>query len=195
MTVGNSDVDIMMVGNSDVDIMTVGNLDVNIMTVCNFDVDKRTKIQTEFLSHNVTKTTLQNLRQMRVPSNLHQKFKTFFLPASSEHNRDTNKWHCFQLRPNRMHAHHRSLRTKSGMHLCVQDDQNGQRMLVLPSADKTTRLTCFILSIKIVLVANNLVRQPMVKPSRTCLAFQVLLSIFMKTFSFFFLDFYDAHAQ
>jgi hypothetical protein len=30
------------------------------------------------------------------------------------------------------------------MHLCMQDDQNGQKMMVLPSAEKT-RLTCFIL--------------------------------------------------
>jgi hypothetical protein len=31
------------------------------------------------------------------------------------------------------------------MHLCVQDDQNGQKMMVLPSAEKA-RLTHFILS-------------------------------------------------
>jgi hypothetical protein len=42
----------------------------------------------------------------------------------------------------------RNLRTRSGMHLCMQDDQNGQKMMVLPSADKT-RLTHFTLSKKI----------------------------------------------
>jgi hypothetical protein len=31
------------------------------------------------------------------------------------------------------------------MHLCTQDDQNGEKTMVLPSADKT-RLTRFILS-------------------------------------------------
>jgi hypothetical protein len=40
---------------------------------------------------------------------------------------------------------HRNLRSRSGMHLCMQDDQNGQKTMVLPSADKT-RLTRFILS-------------------------------------------------
>ena len=30
------------------------------------------------------------------------------------------------------------------MHLCMQDDQNGQKMMVLTSAEET-RLTCFIL--------------------------------------------------
>jgi hypothetical protein len=33
------------------------------------------------------------------------------------------------------------------MHLCMQEDQNGQKTMVLPSADKT-RLTRFILSKK-----------------------------------------------
>jgi hypothetical protein len=42
---------------------------------------------------------------------------------------------------------HRNTRTRSGMHLCMLDDQNGQKTMVLPSADKT-RLTHFILSKK-----------------------------------------------
>jgi hypothetical protein len=42
---------------------------------------------------------------------------------------------------------HKNLRSGSGMHLCMQDDQNGQKTMVLPSAEKT-RLTHFILSKK-----------------------------------------------
>jgi hypothetical protein len=34
--------------------------------------------------------------------------------------------------------------SKRRMHLCMQDDQNGQKMMVLTSAEET-RLTCFIL--------------------------------------------------
>jgi hypothetical protein len=59
----------------------------------------------------------------------------------------------------------------------MQDDQNGQKMMVLPSADKT-RLTRFILSKKIFLVANSLVWQLMVTPLLTCLGIQGKLSIF-----------------
>jgi hypothetical protein len=40
---------------------------------------------------------------------------------------------------------HRNQRTTSGMHSCMQDDQNGPKMMVLASADKTRR-THFILS-------------------------------------------------
>jgi hypothetical protein len=57
---------------------------------------------------------------------------------------------------------HIKLRSRSGMHLCMPDDQNGQKTMVLPSADKT-RLTRFILSKKS-LVANGLVWQLMVTP-------------------------------
>jgi len=32
------------------------------------------------------------------------------------------------------------------MHLCMQDDQNGQKMMVLTSAEET-RLTCFLTKI------------------------------------------------
>jgi hypothetical protein len=50
---------------------------------------------------------------------------------------------------------HKNLRSRSGMHLCMHYDQNGQETMVLPSADKT-RLTHFILLKTIFLVANGL---------------------------------------
>jgi hypothetical protein len=58
---------------------------------------------------------------------------------------------------------HRNLRSRSGMHLCNQDDQNGQKAMVLTSAEET-RLTCFILSQNIFSVVNNLVWQLMLTP-------------------------------
>jgi hypothetical protein len=63
---------------------------------------------------------------------------------------------------NILYVHHRNLRSRSGMHLCMQDDQNDQKTMALPSADNT-RLTRFILSKKN-LVANGLVWQLMVTP-------------------------------
>jgi hypothetical protein len=39
---------------------------------------------------------------------------------------------------------HRNLRSRSGMHLCMQDDQNGQKTIMLTSSEEN-RLTCFIL--------------------------------------------------
>jgi hypothetical protein len=39
---------------------------------------------------------------------------------------------------------HRNRSSRRRMHLCMQDDQNGQKMMVLTSAEET-RLTCFIL--------------------------------------------------
>jgi hypothetical protein len=39
---------------------------------------------------------------------------------------------------------HRNRSSRRRMHLCMQDDQNGQKMIVLTSAEET-RLTCFIL--------------------------------------------------
>jgi hypothetical protein len=49
------------------------------------------------------------------------------------------------------------------MHLCNQDDQNGQKTMLLTSAEET-RLTCFILSQNIFSVVNNLVWQLMLTP-------------------------------
>jgi hypothetical protein len=68
--------------------------------------------------------------------------------------------------------------------ICMQDDQNGQKTMALPSADKT-KLTGFILSKKkIFLVANGLVWQLMVTPLFTCLDYKGFSSIFIKAFSF-----------
>ncbi len=39
---------------------------------------------------------------------------------------------------------HRNRSSRRRMHLCMQDDQNGQKMMVLTSAEES-RLTCFIL--------------------------------------------------
>jgi hypothetical protein len=58
---------------------------------------------------------------------------------------------------------HRNLRTRSGMHLCLQDDRNGQKMMV--SADKT-RLNRFI--ILYVLYYWKKYWQVMAKPLRHC---------------------------
>jgi hypothetical protein len=80
-------------------------------------------------------------------------------------------WTSFKVLPRSagIVIEHRNLRTRSGMHLCMQDNQNGQKR----SADKT-RLTHFILLKKILLVANGLVWQLMVTPLWTCLALQGL---------------------
>jgi hypothetical protein len=53
----------------------------------------------------------------------------------------------------------------------MQDDQKGQKTMVLPSAEKTS-LTRFVLSKKIFLVANGLVWQLMVTPLWSCLGIQ-----------------------
>jgi hypothetical protein len=65
----------------------------------------------------------------------------------------------------------------------MQDDQKGQKTMVLPSAEKTS-LTRFVLSKKIFLVANGLVWQLMVTPLFTCLDYKGFSSIFIKAFSF-----------
>jgi hypothetical protein len=53
-------------------------------------------------------------------------------------------------------VHTIDLKTRRRMHLCMQDDQNGQKTRVLTSAEET-RLTCFILLQNIFSVVNNLV--------------------------------------
>jgi hypothetical protein len=44
----------------------------------------------------------------------------------------------------RLHTIEIVVNSRRRMHLCMQDDQNGQKMMVLASAEET-RLTCFIL--------------------------------------------------
>jgi hypothetical protein len=63
----------------------------------------------------------------------------------------------------------------------MQDDQKGQKTMVLPSAEKTS-LTHFVLSKKI--AANGLVWQLMVTPLFTFLDYKGFSSIFIKAFSF-----------
>jgi hypothetical protein len=54
-----------------------------------------------------------------------------------------------KFRKNGIGGNHRNLRTGSGVdaciYICVQDDKNDQKMMVLPPADRT-RLILFILS-------------------------------------------------
>jgi hypothetical protein len=63
---------------------------------------------------------------------------------------------------------------KVGMHLCMQDDQNGQKTIVLTSAEET-RLTCFM-------VLQNIFcsKQPSLADdgNTTCLGIQGKSSIF-----------------
>ncbi len=53
-----------------------------------------------------------------------------------------------------MRNNHRNRSSRRRMHLCMQDDQNGQKMMVLTSAEET-RLTCFILLQNIFIWSNQ----------------------------------------
>jgi hypothetical protein len=90
----------------------------------------------------------------------------------------TSLWQLAQVQKGKsICPNHRNLRTRRRMHLCMQDDQNGQKMMVLTWAEET-RLTCFILLQNIFSVVNNLVWQLMLTPLWTCLGIQGKSSVF-----------------
>jgi hypothetical protein len=75
------------------------------------------------------------------------------------------------------------------MHLCMQDDQIGQKFIGLAPAEMA-RLPHLINTKKWFLEVNNLVCQLGLHLLRTCLALHGKLSIFYLTFTFKCLDFY-----